>query len=62
MSRAYVTLAVTCVVTVGIVAFVHLDQERQLARMRQGVFADALREQSRRDAMSPQNQPENSHP
>lgn len=44
-------LAVTCVATIGIVSYVHYDQKRQIARMRQSVFADAVREQNRRDAV-----------
>lgn len=48
MSGAYLALAITSAITIGVIAYVHYDQEQQIARMRKGVYADAVREQTRR--------------
>lgn len=52
MSRAYVVLGLTICATIGTITYVHYDQERELVRMRKGVFADAIREQTRRNVLA----------
>lgn len=52
MSRAFVVLGITVLGTVATIAYVHYDQEREIARMRKSVFADAIREQERRRALA----------
>lgn len=47
MSRAFLGLAATFVATSGIIYYVHWEQKKELRRMKEGVFQDALREQSR---------------
>lgn len=51
MSRAYVGLVVTCIGTTALIYYVHWDQKKELARMREGVYLDAVREASRREAL-----------
>lgn len=52
MSRAFVVLGITVLGTAATIAYVHYDQEREIARMRKSVFADAIREQERRRALA----------
>lgn len=54
MSRAWVALTVSTLATITIVAYVHYDQQQELARMRQSVFDDAVREEARRQAVAEQ--------
>lgn len=54
MRRAYVGLCLTGLVTAGVVAYVHWDQQREITRMREGVYLDVAREQRRRKALKEQ--------
>lgn len=51
MSRAYIGLAVSISLTAVVIAYVHHDQQQQIARMRRGVYSDFVREQTRRQAV-----------
>lgn len=55
MSKATTFLGFTIVATIATIAYVHYDQERELKRMRQGVFLDAIREEERRKAVAKSN-------
>lgn len=52
MSRAWFALTATALATLTIIVYVHHDQQRELARMRQSVFDDAVREEARRQAIA----------
>lgn len=56
MSKGYLALGLTMVVTASTIFYVHWDQKRELHRMRQGVYRDAERERLRREVLDKQNQ------
>lgn len=51
MNRGYIGLAITVVATLGVITYVHIDQRREISRMREGLVLDAIREERRREAL-----------
>ncbi len=48
MNRGFLTLGLVVVGTVATVWYVHHDQQKEIRRMREGVYRDAERERFRR--------------
>lgn len=51
MNRGYVGLTLTIIVTLGVISYVHIDQRREISRMREGLVLDVIREEKRRKAL-----------